>query len=209
MRRGKPKLSALWHALDEASFGSERTLNLRESLPTVAEARQRAEVWLRARQVTKAEEVLIITGRGNNSVGGIGMIRQSILALMPSLKRRGIVESWREHSPGSIIVTLAPVSALFSVARRRRDTSAATPQLDDSSFAGLSRETVSSLRQLAINNLDSLGVEHSEAFVRKEMIRVFSTLMAALPESQRNEDSLLASLRHAISEGDDISRGKL
>src|SRR5512141_796364 len=132
MRRGKPKLSALWHALDEASFGSERTLNLRESLPTAAEARQRAEV-------------LIITGRGNNSVGGIGMIRHSILALMPSLKKRGIVENWREHSPGSIIVTLAPVSAPSSVARRRRTTSAATPQLDDSSFDGLGRQTTSSL----------------------------------------------------------------
>jgi hypothetical protein len=29
----KPKLTALWHALDEAAFGAERILNLRESLP--------------------------------------------------------------------------------------------------------------------------------------------------------------------------------
>ena len=96
MRRDRPKLTALWHALDEAAFGSERTLNLRESLPSAADARARTEAWLRMRQFTKPDEVLIITGRGNQSAGGIGIIRKEIIAMMPSLRRRGIVENARD-----------------------------------------------------------------------------------------------------------------
>jgi hypothetical protein len=120
VQRGKPKkLTALWSALDEAAFGAERILNLRESLPSAAEARARTEAWLRLRQVTKPEEVLIITGRGNQSAGGIGVIRKEVLAMMPRFKKRGIVESWKEHSPGSIVVKLAPTSSLFSAASRR------------------------------------------------------------------------------------------
>lgn len=207
MRHGKPKLAAVWHALDEAAFGSERTLNLRESLPSAIEARTRAESWLRGRQVTKAEEVLIITGRGNQSHGGVGVIRQEILELMPSLRRRGIVESWREHSPGSIIVKLAPTSALFSAARRRRDTHSAGTSSGPDPIAGLERETLSLLRQLAITNLDTLGVDNDEAFVRAEMEKVFSILSAAIPDAQRSEESLRASIRNVINEGFDTGHG--
>ena len=208
MRRGKPKLTALWSALDEASFGSDRTLNLRELLPTGAEAKMRTETWLRARQVTKAEDVLIITGRGNQSVGGVGVIRREILGMMPGLRRRGIVDSWREHSPGSIVVTLAPVSSLFSAAKRRRDSNVEKPPQDETSFSGLTKETLVDLRQLAINNLDSLGVEHSETFVREEMARIFSKLMSAIPAADRGEDKLRASLRQALDESVDAGGGK-
>ena len=48
----------LKQALDEARFGSDRTLNLRASLPTAQEAVRRAEAWLRERQVAGATEVL-------------------------------------------------------------------------------------------------------------------------------------------------------
>src|SRR5687767_10368772 len=88
----RSQLKALWHALDEAAFGAERTLNLRELLPSAAEARARSETWLKARQVTRPEEVLIITGRGNQSAGGVSAVRQEVLGMMPSLRRRGIVE---------------------------------------------------------------------------------------------------------------------
>src|SRR5512140_3198514 len=55
--RPKPKLKALWNALDEAAFGPERILNLREMLPTAIEARTKTDVWLRARQVRKQQGV--------------------------------------------------------------------------------------------------------------------------------------------------------
>ena len=199
MQRRKPKLTALWHALDEAAFGSERTLNLRELLPSAAEARTRTEAWLRTRQVMKPEEVLVITGRGNQSIGGIGVIRKEVLAMMPGLRRRGIVESWREHSPGSIVVKLAPTSALFAVAKRRRDAKSVSSP-DEGDLAGLERETVLLLRQLALRNLDALGVEHAESFVRKEMSTIFSALANALPAGERREEALRISLRNALEE---------
>lgn len=200
MKGGKPKLSALWHAMDEASFGSDRTLNLRESLPSAAEARARAEVWLRARQVTKPEEVLIITGRGNQSAGGIGVIRKEILAMMPALRRRGIVEDWREHSPGSLIVKLAPTSALFSAAKRRRGEKSDTTPLDEETLVGLEQETSRMLRQLALHNLDTLGVDHDDSFVTKEMERIFSALSSAMPANERSDSALRASIRNALEE---------
>lgn len=206
MRRDKPKLTALWHALDEAAFGSERTLNLRESLPSVADARARTESWLRGRQVAKPEEVLIITGRGNQSTGGIGVIRKEIIGMMPSLRRRGIVESWREHSPGSIVVKLAPTSALFAAPKRRRDASQKKDLAREASISGLERETVVMLRQLALANLDALGVESDEPFVRAEMDRIFSILSSAIPAAERTEAALRASLRKAIEEGSDNGR---
>ena len=199
MQRRKPKLTALWHALDEAAFGSERTLNLRELLPSAAEARARTEAWLRTRQVMKPEEVLVITGRGNQSIGGIGVIRKEVLAMMPGLRRRGIVESWREHSPGSIVVKLAPTSALFAVAKRRRDAKPVLPR-DEGDLAGLERETVLMLRQLALRNLDALGVDHAESFVRQEMSTIFSALANALPAGERREEALRTSLRNALEE---------
>lgn len=200
MRRGKPQLKALWNALDEAAFGAERTLNLRELLPSAAEARSRVEVWLKARQVTKSEEVLIITGRGNQSVGGVGVIRAEILGMMPSLRRRGIIESWREHSPGSIVVKLAPLSALLSAPKRRRDGSSGEKASDAGVLKGLSSETVSLLRALAIQNLGQLGVDDTEEFVRREMIRTFSALATALPVSVDREEILQESIRRAIEE---------
>ena len=200
MQRGKPKLTALWHALDEAAFGAERTLNLRESLPSAAEARARTEAWLRTRQVTKPEEVLIITGRGNQSPGGIGVIRKEVLGMMPGLRKRGIVESWREHSPGSIVVKLAPTSALFSAAKRRRDTGPASAAPDEGDLAGLEHETLIMLRQLALRNLDALGIDHAEAFVRQEMTTIFSALAAAIPPTERREETLRTSLRNALEE---------
>src|SRR5215211_2159853 len=197
MERRKPKLTALWRALDEAAFGNERTLNLRESLPSAAEARDRTEVWLRGRQVTKPEEVLIITGRGNQSAGGIGIIRREILAMMPGLRRRGIVESWREQSPGSLIVKLAPTSALFSAPKRRRGKEARDIAQSDNVLEGVDVTTASMLRQLALRNLDGLGVDHDSEFVKKEMQQIFSTLMNALPAGTRTEEALQASIRNA------------
>lgn len=202
MRGKKAPLTSLWRALDEAAFGSERTLNLRESLPSAAEARARTETWLRARQVMNADEVLVITGRGNQSAGGVGIVRREILAMMPSLRRRGIVTSWKEHSPGSIVVKLAPTTALFSAARRRRDNPARSPG-ETSVILGLDSQTMSMLRQLAIANLEALGVRNSDGFLKEEMTRIFSILSSAVPESERTESSLREAIRHAIEEGFD------
>lgn len=202
MARERP-LKSLSYALDEAAFGTERILNLRESLPTAAEARARADVWLRARQVTKVEEVLVITGRGNQSAGGVGIIRQELLAMLPSLKRRGVVESWREHTPGSIAIRLAPMSALLEAPRRRRGNAAPEQKPASAEFAGLEPETVALLRQIASLNLMTLGITESQIFVEQEMQRTFSKLIGALPADGDRESALRQAITKLISEGGD------
>lgn len=196
----RPQLKALWQAMDEAVFGQERTLNLRESLPSAAEARSRAEVWLRGRQVTRTEEVLIITGRGNQSAGGVGVIREEIIGMMPALRRKGIVESWREHSPGSLVVKLAPLSSLLGAGKRRRDASDVRPPADTGALAGLEAETRELLKQLALRNLDALGIDASEQFIKQEMAKSFSTLLASIPEGAGREEVLRVAILSAIEE---------
>ena len=202
--QSKPKIKALWQAMDEAVFGAERTLNLRESLPSAAEARARTEVWLKGRQVTRSEEVLIITGRGNQSAGGVGVIRQEIFGMLPMLRRRGIVESWREHSPGSIVVKVAPLSALIGAGRRRRDVAQHSPRTNPEILNGLSTETRALLRQLALHNLDSLGVDASEPFVQQEMVRTFSTLAASVTDVADREAALRAAISIALAEDGEV-----
>jgi hypothetical protein len=196
----RPRLKALWQAMDEAAFGSERILNLRELLPSVAEARSRTETWLKARQVTRAEEVLVITGRGNQSAGGVSPVRQEVIAMMPSLRRRGIVESWREHNPGSIVVKLAPVNSLLAAGRRRRDPESDSSARGSTSLTGLEGETRDLLRQLALTSLDALGIDATDQFIEDEMIRVFSTLMRSLPDGPGREEALRLAMLTAIEE---------
>lgn len=194
----KPALKALWNALDEVSFGPDRTLNLRESLPTAAEARARTEAWLRGRQAQGSGDVLIITGRGNQSAGGIGVIRQEVLAMLPALRRKGIVASWREHSPGSIVVTPASLSTLINVGKRRRDQD--SPQRHLQPIAGLERQTAELLRQLALMNLESLGIVATDAFIEQEMTRTFSMLTTSVIDSPDREAAIRIAIQRAIEE---------
>jgi hypothetical protein len=205
MRRSKPPLKGLWQGFDEAAFGPDRILNLRDSLPSVAEARARAESWLRMRQVMKPGEVLVITGRGNQSPQGVGVIREAIIALLPSLRRRGVVESWREHTPGSLVITLASLTTLLTAPRRNRERehdsgemAIATPE----SLAGLEPETLSDLRHLAIRSIQSLGIGAADRFVKDEMQRIFATLTITLPVSADREGTLRRAIRAVIEEMD-------
>lgn len=201
MHSRKPKLKALWNALDEAAFGQERIFNLRELLPTASEARTRTDAWLRSRQVMKSQEVLIITGRGNQSVGGVGVIRQEILGMLPSLRRRGVVESWREHNAGSIVVKLAPMSALLQAGKRRRDDTNAMPaEATPAALAELGTETLRLLRQLAAQNLAALGVNDAGPFVEQEMLRNFSTLASSVAAGENREERFRAAIIRAIDE---------
>jgi len=203
MRPGRPTLKGLWQAFDETTFGQDRTLNLRELLPSAVEARARAEAWLRMRQVMKTGEVLIITGRGNQSVNGIGVVRESIMALLPSLRRRGVVTSWREHTPGSIVVTLAPVTALLGAPRRNKQRKSVDGQNKaevPASLVALEPETLRLLRRLAIRTIESLGVADAGPFVDEEMQRTFATLSKTLPLSTDREGKLRRAMRSAIDE---------
>lgn len=199
MPRGYP--SHIQKAFDEIRFGPLKTLNLRESLPTAEEARARAESWIRTKQVERAGELLVITGRGNGSEGGVAVVRQAILALFPSLRRRNVITKWEEHTAGSFVVTLAPMAAMFEAPGRRREP--AVPLAIPDSLSALSPETLRLLRELAVSSLMMLGVHDAERFVESEMLTKFARLTAALSGAEDPEEELRAAIQHALDEMDE------
>ena len=189
-------------ALDELRFGRANTLDLRASLPTGAEAVHRAELFLRERQMASVPEVLVITGRGNQSPNGVPVVRPAVEALLAKLRRRGVVAGWKEHTPGSFVVTSAPITALLEAPRRRRDTETAAV-LDHGGLIALDIETRDALRRLAIRSLQMLGVPTTDSFVHDEMLRQFSLLGRTVPSSPDRDELLRSAALAALDELDD------
>jgi hypothetical protein len=199
-RRTVP-LTKLWQAFDEARFGSERTLNLRASLPTPDEATRRADAWLRQQQIAQLGDVLIITGRGKGSHEGVSVVREAVIRLLHSLKRKGVVASHEEHTAGSFVVTLAPMHELLESPRRQRDAHrrpAPPPPPTPPSLDALQPETREMLRDLAAHALDHLGVHDREPFIEGEMLRQFSVLTAAIPKGVERDRWLREAIRRAM-----------
>jgi hypothetical protein len=199
--------AAVQQAFDEARFGATRILNVREPMLTGAEAARRTEGWLRAKQVEQAEEVLVITGRGNGSPGQVGVVREEVLKLLGRLRRAGVVQHVEEHTPGSFVVRLAPLRALFEAPPRTRDGHEGrqrypTPR-NPASLAGLEADTLHLLRRLAMQALQALGIEHpGEDFIQGEMERNFALLTRA-GGGALTEDGLRAALEKALVEFED------
>ena len=196
-------LTPLQQAFDEARFGARRTLNLRAQLPTVADAVARAEQWLRQQQVEGASEVLVITGRGAGSEGGVSPVREAVARLLPSLRRRNVIRAFQEHTTGSFVVTLAPVRALFEVPRRRREKGGEAPHVPVSpQLAALEADTVALLAELATLQLAALGVRGATpAMVEEEMVRQFVALSPAVGAGVEAEARLQQALVRALEEG--------
>jgi hypothetical protein len=182
---------ALGRAFDEAKFGFARTLDLRTSMPTGDAAARRAELWLRERQMAKAGDVLVITGRGNGSPGGVAVVRDAVLRLLTSLKRKGVISSVAEHTAGSFVVTLASIRALFDAAPRSRGPQPAVIAADPAELAALDAATRGALRRLAELSLESLGAPRTDVFVGDEMLRQFSILSAAMSPDETDRDRQL------------------
>jgi len=203
MRSGRVSLHSVWKAFDEAEFGTKNILNLRESLPTAADARHRAEAWLRERQVSGTSEVLLITGRGNQSPGGVSAVRGAIVALLPALRRRGVVTEWREHTPGSFVVKLGSISSLLDAPRRKRDHALVATPSDPRPLAELDSSTLLLLRRLAVRSLESLGVQHPEKFVEAEMLSKFNSLAAGVAPGMEGEGRLRNAISTALEQLDE------
>jgi hypothetical protein len=195
----------LQQAFDEARFGPDRTLNLRITMPTAADATRRAELWLRERQMAKAGEVLVITGRGAGSEGGVSVVREAVLRLLTQLRKTGVVRDMQEHTAGSFVVTLAPVTALFEAGRRSRRESGPIPVIvEPGALRGLEVETLVLLRQLADRALDTLGIQsRSASTIEHEMLRQFAALGSGVPAGADRETRLRAAMRVALDEFDD------
>jgi hypothetical protein len=193
--RARPYVLAI--ALDSARFGPARTLDLRAGRPSIADAMRRAEPWLRDRQMAKAGDVLVVTGRGAGSPGGVGAIRAAIRPLLARLKREGVIAAVAEHNPGALRVTLAPIRALFERGPRSRGPQPipATPA-SPAGLAALDNETRRELRQLAEYSLGQLGVRMDDHFVADEMLRQFSILTRCIA---RDEPDRISRLKFLVS----------
>ena len=203
MRSSRSSRHSLLKAFDEAEFGVKNILNLRESLPTAADARHRTESWLRERQISSVSEVLVITGRGNQSPGGVSAVRVAILGLLPSLRRRGVVSEWREHSPGSFVVKLGSISSLLAAPRRKRDRGDKDIPPNPEALTGLDSSTLALLRRLAIRSVEALGVRDADKFVDAEMLSKFSSLAAGVPPGEGSEAKLRDAITAALEQLDE------
>lgn len=196
-------LAGLQQAFDEVRFGAARTLNLRESLPTGAEAARRVDAWLRQHQAQQSGELLIITGRGNNSESGVAVVREATLRVFHELRRRGVVQEFAEHTPGSFVVTLAPMQTMLDARARGASTATTTPPPPvPPTLAALDDSTRDQLRVLAERTLDALGVRERGPFVETEMLRLFGELGARVGSGSDREERLRAAIRRALSEID-------
>jgi hypothetical protein len=205
---GPSRAARLGQAFDELQFGPSRTLNLREHLPTADEAAERAERWLREKQMERAGEVLVVTGRGNASEGGVSVVREAVGKRITALKRRGVVTSLREHTAGSFVVRLAPVTALFEGAQRKREPPRQERPEDPRVLQGLEPETRRLLRRLAERALETLGARLDGRFVTDEMVRQFTRLAPTLPEGADRELQLRSAIRLALAELEGDAEGE-
>ena len=190
-------LAGLQQAFDEVRFGAARTLNLRESLPSGAEAARRVDTWLRQKQVEQSEELLVITGRGNNSESGIAVVREATLRVFHALRRKGVVQDFAEHTPGSFVVTVAPMRQVHDSENRG---AAAPPPPEPPTLSALDASTRERLRALAERSLDALGIRERGPFLENEMLRLFGELAARAGGGSDREARLRAALARALEE---------
>ena len=194
-------LAGLQQAFDEVRFGAARTLNLRETLPTGAEAARRVDAWLRQQQVEQAGELLVITGRGNNSESGIAVVREVTLRVFHELRRKGVVQDFAEHTPGSFVVTVAPMQRVRDVSGRGESPPVPPPPMPPT-LSALDESTREQLRVLAERSLDALGVRERGPFLENEMLRLFGELAAGAGNGSDREARLRAAIARALAEVD-------
>jgi hypothetical protein len=203
---GEPRklrgFTGLQQAFDEVRFGAERTLNLRESLPTGAEAARRVESWLRQHQVQRSGELLVVTGRGNNSDAGVSGVREATIRIFHELRRKGVVREFVEHTPGSFVVTVAPMSAMLDAGKRRREQEASPPPAAPPTLAALAPGTRNVLRVLAEHSLDALGVRERGPFLETEMLRLFGILAKSAGDGPDRELRFRAAVESAMRDLD-------
>ena len=160
------------------------------------------ERWLRQHQVQQSGEVLVITGRGNNSESGIAVVREASIRVFHELRRKGVIVGFAEHTAGSFVVMLAPVKAMFDAASRRRERTPLPPPATPPTLEALTDETRQLLRALAERSLDTLGVRDRTPFMEAEMLRLFGSLASTVPEGPDRERRLCTAIRSAMSEYD-------
>lgn len=190
-------------AFERLRFGPARTLNVRDARPTGSEAARRVEQWLRLKQVEGPGALLVITGRGAGSAGGVAVVREAVTRTLRRLARQGVVASFQEHTAGSYVVTVAPLRALIEAPARARypAADAGRPRRPIRGLAPASQER---LRTLARRALESLGVrDPGDRMIDDEAERQFSLLAAGAPPGASADAWIQAAAGRALREYDD------
>ena len=187
-------------ALEPLRFGPLRTLNVRSGLLSGDASAARVESWLRSKQVELSGEVLIITGRGAGSLGGIPVVKEAARKTLSRLRRLGVIESFGEDTPGSFVAVLAPLRSLLEAPARRRS-ARQPPARKSPSIRGLRPETRERLRYLASRAIEALGVKSpSEAVLEAEMARQFSMIARTAPAGVEADRWLDGAITKALRE---------
>lgn len=197
MARPRKAEPGLFRALDTVRFGEANILNLRESLPSATEAAQRADQWLRQKQVEGVREVLIVTGRGNNSAGGVSPVREAVGRMIAVLRRRNVIERYEEHTPGSFSIQMASIQAMIDAPARKRDQDRTRVP---ASIASLSAGNRAMLRDLAERTLEALGIKETAKFLDAEMERHLAAIVAAVGDVPDKDKRIRVALRAALDQ---------
>jgi hypothetical protein len=187
-------------SIERARFGPLRTLNVRVSLLSGEESSRRVESWLRSKQVELSGDVLIITGRGAGSIGGIPVVKESTQRVLSRLRRAGVIQAFGEDTAGSFVVQLAPLRSLLEAPARRKG-SRPPPSKKTANIQGLKPDTRDELRYLASRAIDALGVKDpSESQILTEMERQFSVFARTAPGGADTDRWLNSAISRALTE---------
>ena len=143
----------------------------------------------------------MITGRGNNSESGIAVVREATLRIFHELRRKGVVQDFAEHTPGSFVVTVAPVQQVHDARSRGGAAPLPLPPAPPT-LSALDASTRERLRVLAERSLDALGVRERGPFVENEMLRLFGELAAGAGGGSDREARFRAAIARALEEVD-------
>ena len=200
-RRGSTPVIPIERAFDELRFGASRTLNLRDGLPTVAQAEQRVEAWLRQVQADGGGDALVITGRGLGSLDGVGRVREAVLQKCTRLRRLNVVLTVREHGPGALVVTVATLKALVEAPRLRTGRKTPVPVADPGELAALPDDVRATLREMALLTIHRLGVRRpAEAMIADEMRAQFGAISPGIAGAADPEAALRDATQRLLQE---------
>ena len=193
-------------SFERARFGPLRTLNVRASMLSAEESARRVESWLRSKQVELTGDVLIITGRGAASIGGVPVVKEATQKVLSRLRRAGVIETFGEDTPGSFVVKLASIRSLLEAPKRRERTRPpAVRRLPN--IQGLKPEIRERLRYLGARALDALGVKKpTESQLNTEMERQFSIIVSTAPSGADADRWLESAISRALTDYSDVDR---
>jgi hypothetical protein len=106
----------------------------------------------------------------------------------------------QEHTPGSFVVSLAPVSALWESPKRNAGRGNVVEPAPPPSLNDLDAETRVLLRNLAERALEGIGIKDTATFLEGEMLKQFGAIAATVGDGPAREARFKAAVRAALDQ---------